>query len=484
MSKNNDVFQVLVTSGNSAPLAINNRITDLAVGQIGVFSAKDNTSITTATADSDTREIYLAVGVDRDGDSVLDDVVKSSGIIQMKNITAYTARCYTPHQAQKIDLTGFEATCDTEYTLKVGVRNQTAYANYGSNYPFKTFVVKTSCCETTCGGCPEGDCVELASLLVSAVNDDAEAIFTANAFVYRGSVVVSAGAVTTSGTITIGVGSESFAVEVVEDDTIAQVAAKIAAAVNDTTTSVYIAIATATTVYFYLKTTATEVTAAVTFTDTDTTGVTASSTPDFAYYAISDIAAFKAANPGVCIAVRLTSNFAALNTFCKTNLKYEFPRGSALDVVLSTGFACNGTVTTVQDLVFEEGAGYDIAQLETIAGGWNGFPGVYRQSALVGETIGDFSVLASKTGKYVQINITSEQESEAGWGSYKNKLNTLIAVPCGETTTLEGLLDILDKAVSLNTNFGPATDAIDECPTCTTVYPTTDIDDITEDGIG
>ena len=45
MSRNNDVFQVLVPTGNQAILAKDKPIGDLAVGQFGVFSYKDNISV-------------------------------------------------------------------------------------------------------------------------------------------------------------------------------------------------------------------------------------------------------------------------------------------------------------------------------------------------------------------------------------------------------------------------------------------------------
>lgn len=480
MSKNNDVFAVLVTSGNQAPLIINKRLEDLAPGQIGVFSAKDNTSITAATVLSEGREFYLAVGVDRDEDTVTDDVVKSSGIIQIKNISAYTARCYNAPQPQITDITGFTAKCDTEYFVKVGVKSQTAYANYGFNYPFKSFVVHTSCCETSCGGCPEGSQSELAGLIVSTLNADTENIFTATAFAYGGSIVVGT-APTADGNITVGVGAESFIVAILDADTTAGVATKIAAEINATTASIYVAYVTGSTVRVYRKVSATGTTDAVTY-SAGSTGSAASSTPDFAYAAVADITAFNTANPGAGLGVRVTTTLAAIVSYCKTNLDYQFPRGASLDVILSNGFECNGATTVTQALGYEEGSGYDIAHLEYTAGGWNGKPGVYRQSELVGESIGDFDNFAVKTGKYVQINITSDQESNAGWGSYKNGLNTTIAVPCGENTTLAGLLAILDRAVS--SNFGPLADDIAECPSCTTAQATSALDSEALDGIG
>lgn len=393
MSKNNDVFQVLVTKGNQAPLTIGNPISALADGQIGVFSYKDNLSITAASNAADKREFYIAVGIDRDADGTIDDIQKSSGVIQARNIVAYTARCYEPAQPKIIDITDFTVKCDTDYAIKVGIKNQKAYANYGFNYPYKTFVVHSNCCTQECGGCPESNCNDLVKSFVNEINADIEKIFTASFIDYT----------TTPGTPIV-----------------------IAPAAVDAW--------------------------------------------------VAD-----PANVDKCLGIRLTGSPIALYNYCKTNLKYEFPRSTDLTVHLVEGFDCNGTATTVQELAYEEGAGYDIAQLEYEAGGWNGKPGPYRQSELVGESIGNFETFAVKTGKYVQINITSDQESTSGFRDYKNRINTTIAVPCGETTTLATLLAILDSAVT--STFGPLADDIADCPSCSTVESTSAKDNRLLDGL-
>jgi len=77
MSTNNKVFQVLVTKGNAALPSRSATLDSLAVGQLGIFDAKTNLAIDGTT--NPVRDFYLAVGVDNDGDTVMDGVNFSAG---------------------------------------------------------------------------------------------------------------------------------------------------------------------------------------------------------------------------------------------------------------------------------------------------------------------------------------------------------------------------------------------------------------------
>ena len=97
MSRNNDVFHLLVTKGNQAVLAKDKKVVELAPGQIGVFNYDTNLSI--AAADPAPRNFYMAVGVDA-GDGTTGDIMKSAGShVQGKNIVFYSFRPYTPGRA-------------------------------------------------------------------------------------------------------------------------------------------------------------------------------------------------------------------------------------------------------------------------------------------------------------------------------------------------------------------------------------------------
>jgi hypothetical protein len=458
MSKNNDVFRVLVASGAQGLLADGGAVTTLAPGQVGVFNAETGLSVdTTQTVAEMGREIYLAVGVDRDGDTVLDDVVRTPNI-QAGSVRYLNALCYQPAQSQIVSITDFAAKCDTEYAIKVGVENPEAYANYGYNFPFKTFTAKTSCCTTECGGCPEGSCTELASLLIASVNADEENIFTASGFTHQGMLEITAGTVGgDAGTVTVDIGTETHAIELLDENTDVQVAATIAAAINASTTTAYVAVASDEYVLIFPKVVTDTISATITFTDTDTTSAAATET-QFVKVSVPDIDAFAEAAPGACVGILIETNAIGLESYCKVNLKYEFPRSTKITVILAEGFACNGTTAVLQELAYEQGSGYDIAHLEYQSGGWTGKPGPYRQSTLVGESIGTFDSFAVKSGKYSVLHMASDNNITAGWNQYQNPLAVTVAVPCGEDALIIALIDVLEKFTSLAIGSG-----VDNC---------------------
>ncbi len=178
---NNPVAQIMATKGDQSPMAINKRITELAVGQIGVFNADTGLSLSVASPVADATNFFIAVGVDRDGDTVLDDVIRSAGdYIQMANIKNISYRCYSPAQPQIWDITNFVANCNTQYSINFKLNVEAAYVTYGFNLPGKTFAYVTDCCDDCGVGCPSGDCNELALGLLTAINADTDNLFIAN----------------------------------------------------------------------------------------------------------------------------------------------------------------------------------------------------------------------------------------------------------------------------------------------------------------
>ena len=145
MSRNNDVFHLLVTKGNQAVLAKDKKVTELLPGQIGIFDFNTNLSFD-STVVTAPRNFYLAVGLGTGVDTV--DVMKSTGShIQGKNIVFNSFRPYTPGRSMKVLLKDYTATCETEYGVKIELRNQAIYTTQGYNQFTKTYTVKTGCCD-------------------------------------------------------------------------------------------------------------------------------------------------------------------------------------------------------------------------------------------------------------------------------------------------------------------------------------------------
>ena len=162
MSRNNDVFSVLIaetvltTAGKS--------VSELAPKQIGVFNADTNLSLASNSAAP--KGFYLAVGVaDKSNPAILGDIVTSAGqLIQRENVKFYQAQKYSAGLPEIVEITNFTAKSDSEYAIKFEFRNQRIYNQQGYNQFSKTYVVKTSCGETSVG-----DPVELVTKFLEAL---------------------------------------------------------------------------------------------------------------------------------------------------------------------------------------------------------------------------------------------------------------------------------------------------------------------------
>ena len=334
------------------------------------------------------QEVYLAVGVNRSGSAVLEDVVKSAGqVIQLRNTKSFTAKEYTTPKPKVVEITGFTAKCESDYAIKVEFRNQQIYGIHGYNQFTKTFNYTTGCCtQQDCTSCPQGDCNELAVGLVNNVNADPDKLVLAELIDGPGGTVV-------------------------------------------------------------------------------TDPVAWSADP---------------ANAGKCLAIRLTTQLEAIRKYCSVNLKYFNPRGTNIIVSPTQGFECNGSIAVTQELRYEEGAGYDINHLEYIAGGWNGKPGPYRVSETTGVAREGFEYFATATGKYTTLSLTYDQFSVGGWLEYLNNLETIIAIPCADTTTLTSLVGVFD--VLFAGRFAPLSDDVASFD-CVNATPVEDINNPAQDGI-
>ena len=175
MSKNNRVHKILVTKGNQDILTVNKHVTDLQPGQIGVFDAITNLSISQV---SDSRGYYLAVGLDKDGDGIIDDVSKSRGTrIQSGNEKYFTFRPHTPGRNMKVKFKNYTVECDGEYGLKFDFKNSEIYRIMGYTPFVKTFVGKATCCKTCPSFCQAGDPNKITrDLFVQISNDNANII--------------------------------------------------------------------------------------------------------------------------------------------------------------------------------------------------------------------------------------------------------------------------------------------------------------------
>lgn len=202
MSRNNDVFHLLVTKGNQAVLAKDKKVTELAPGQIGVFNYDTNLSFD-ATVAAAPRNFYLAVGVDA-GNGTTGDIMKSAGShVQGKNIAFYSFRPYTPGRPMKVLLKDFVANCETEYGVKLELRNQEIYRTQGYNQFTKTYTMKTSCCDGCEPTCPSGDANEITKQLFINISNDPSGLVKANIKPRAGATLPAGVTVDAQGNLTL-----------------------------------------------------------------------------------------------------------------------------------------------------------------------------------------------------------------------------------------------------------------------------------------
>jgi len=253
----------------------------------------------------------------------------------------------------------------------------------------------------------------------------------------------------------VTIGGVAYSVPVVNGDTVATVAGKIVAVINASSSANYYGVATGAAMKFYAKTEGVS-TDTFALTSANGTGVTVGSIVAYTKTTVTaaNIPAFAAATPGVCLGVRLTSVPLAIKAFCSVNIKYRKLRATNLIVSLVDGFSCGATITTVQELQYSEGKGSDVKQLEYVDGGFNGKPGPYRVSELTNLPREGFVYYASSSVNYTLVDLTYDQMSVGGWLEYLNNLETVIAIPCADSTTLTGLIAVLD---AIFTQFAPNT---------------------------
>ena len=189
MSRNNDVFQVLVTKGNQAVLGAGQEVTDLLPGQAGVFSFESNLSIDGTVP---TRNFYVAVGLDEDGDGQTDNIRKSAGShIQARNIAFYSYRPFEAGRPMILEFKDFKTSCGEQYGIAIEFRNQQIYRTQGYVQFKVNYVVEGVCCDGCSTGCESGDDNLVAKKLVDAINNDPRGFVKAEMFNTTTDAVVS-----------------------------------------------------------------------------------------------------------------------------------------------------------------------------------------------------------------------------------------------------------------------------------------------------
>lgn len=481
MATENPVFQILKSSGNQGLLAAGSRVDALAPGQLGIFNYHTGLSVDGSVV-GDTRDVFIAVGKGSGG--VLADIGKSAGqVIQARNTKALTVKAFVDSLPKIVEITGFKAKCDTDYSIRMEFRSQQSYGVYGMNGLLKTFNYHTACCvpNDDCSTCPTGDAVELAVGLMNAINNDPDKLATASLFANKLNFTVTAAPGSAAGTAVFTIGGQVFNVPLLTTDNTPTLAAtKVVAAINTQAGSLFTASNAAGVVTIYPKASQSNYTGTTVLTSAGGTGLTIGSiTSANVDVAANTTDAFKAAYPGAGLSLRITGSVGADTPF-NGNIPIKWYNAKENDIIVSLtdSFECNGSVTVIQDVQYADGNGRNLALDEYVAGGWNGNPGPYRTSSITGLERGNYNNDIDPAANYNVVVLEYDQESVGGWLEYKNNLRTIIAIPCAETVTLQALIAVTDL---IFTQFQPSTNDV-AAMDCTNVSVNL-INDTAKDGI-
>jgi hypothetical protein len=154
---------------------------------------------------------------------------------------------------------------------------------------------------------------------------------------------------------------------------------------------------------------------------------------------VTDVDAWIAdtANAEKCLSLQLTANNEQIWRWCAIPMNYNWLREVDFKVAIVGGFQQTPcTVATTQELVYEQGSGYDLKWQEYFAGGWYGRPGVFRQYAVNGLPQLGFYYTIDDTKKYNQYSFLYDLRSDSGWRHYDNNLETNVCIPNTDTATI------------------------------------------------
>jgi len=320
--------------------------------------------------------------------------LKSAGdYIDVKGIYDVTKVKCHLSQAQIIDVKMGTINCSDNFGLRFSIKNGETMYINGTNPLIKSFVVSPQCPEDDCA-CPEGNCVTTAFNLAHAINLDPDGLFTAQVGYYA---------------YPMGNGGASN---------------------------------------IYGFTPVADVTA--------WNALVASS--DFEVDIDGDNTLDTSLLEADCPIIRITTVPASIESYCAFSLNYlPLPETSIL-VSPIDGMVSNGsTITEIQSLTYARGTGYQVRIMEYLAGGFNGDPGVLRASAYYGVGAMNFTSYADLNKMYVLYYISYSNNVTGGFGSYKDTMRTILAVPvtdCNASPTLlENSIDNMFSHLSNNYNF-------------------------------
>ena len=191
-NRNNDVFSVLPITVDS--LLTSGGVEDLTPGQLGVFDADTNLGFNFGMGLAGTKAVYFALGIDKDGDGVVDDFRFSAGqYIAKRNVTAVSRQAYSAGAPMVVTVGNYKAKTETEYGIRVEFRNAKINRIQGYNQFSKAYLVTTPCAADCAVGCDSLDANELTKLFIAEINNDVAGLLLAEGVARQAITIVDHG---------------------------------------------------------------------------------------------------------------------------------------------------------------------------------------------------------------------------------------------------------------------------------------------------
>lgn len=154
-----------------------------------------------------------------------------------------------------------------------------------------------------------------------------------------------------------------------------------------------------------------------------------------------------------CAQIQLEGLPNGMRSNCGLNLNHFYPRGTSFKVYPKSGFECNFSQETTQEVGYEEGHGHDVLHREMVHATNNaGASSHYYTSPNTGLPT-EFPTMADSSVMYDQFAIETFHRTESGWLEYENAVGTILAIPEADTVTRDGVATVL-TAITGNTVLG------------------------------
>ena len=364
--RHNDVPEILFPT-NATALVANKEVTDLLPGQVGIFSEDTGKSIVEPT-----ENFFIAVGLDKNGDGVTDDIRKSAGRnIQPGNILYATRQDYVAPVDQVIDIKDIKVMCGDSFGIKIEARNEQIYNVQGTVQYRQSFVAKADNCDSCADNvCEEANIAKLVQDIVLQAKLGKDQFYKVEAIDVSGTVLNEV-----------------------------QVAAQVAA---------------------------------------------------------TDALANKSAQ--IKIGIRVSAIAGKVQQFANVNLNYVAARQTQVLVSL-VGENAVGTVSTKTELVYEQGTGYDVRELEFQTIGFReGNTGAYRIGAITGLP-NEVAYESDLKKKYTVFTLAYDHFHRNGsWLQYDNALATYFVLESTDTAGIKAVQTLLGKLTVVKTTLAEFVD--------------------------